>query len=250
MALLREKWLPRLRAARAAALDVAFPRWCVSCGGLVETGELQHLCETCLREVAFVRPPHCATCGWPFFGEVEGSRRCPHCAELDPAFAAGRTGFLMRGAGRVFLHELKYHQGLHLRTDLRGLIRRADSLREFVRGAVLVPVPLHPSKLRERGFNQAQFVAEALAAEGAAAGVADLLARTRDTPSQTRLDRAARERNMRGAFEVKPGAMINVAARYVVVDDVITTGATLNACAQALHRAGAVNVDIATLGHG
>ncbi|MGA2052971.1 MAG: ComF family protein [Opitutales bacterium] len=271
MKFLRGKILAGLRTAGRAGLDVAFPRWCVACGELVETGPLEHVCGKCLEDVVLAPPPHCATCGWPFHGAVEGARRCPHCIELEPRFGEGRTGMLVRGAARVVIHELKYRQGLHLRGDLRGLARRAPWLLEFVRGAVLVPVPLHVKRLRERGFNQALLVAEALAVEaeviqdgkwkmenekeesarvGMATRVAELLARVRDTATQTRLDREARERNVKGAFAIAPGAVVSGTVRYVLVDDVFTTGATLNACTLALRQAGARKVDVATLGHG
>jgi len=265
MKFLRERILPGLRVAGHAGLEVAFPRWCVACGGLVEGGILEHLCEPCLQGVSFAVPPNCATCGWPFYGAVEGARRCPHCIELEPRFSQGRTGMLVRGVARVFVHELKYHQGLHLRGDVRALARRAPWLVEFVRGAVLVPVPLHPRRRWWRGFNQARVVAEALAAEAienaklkienekkedGSTQVVELLARVRNTPTQTRLDRAQREKNVKGAFAVVAGAAVSPDARYVLVDDVFTTGATLNACAETLRKAGAKKVDVATLGHG
>jgi predicted amidophosphoribosyltransferase len=181
---------------------------------------------------------------------------------------------LVRGVARLFVHELKYHQGLHLRGDVRALARRAPWLVEFVRGAVLVPVPLHPRRRWWRGFNQARVVAEALAAEAVENGkikmeegelkiqnsklkmtgdgtrVVEFLARVRNTPTQTRLDRAQREKNVKGAFAVVAGATVSPEARYVLVDDVFTTGATLNACAETLRKAGAKKVDVATLGHG
>ena len=290
MQFLRGKVLPGLRAAGRAGLEVVFPRWCVACGEAVETGPLEHVCAGCLKEVAFAKPPHCATCGWPFYGAVEGARRCPHCIELEPEFREGRTAMLVKGVGRVVVHELKYHRGLHLRGDLRGLIRQAPWLGEFARGAVLVPVPLHAKRLRERGFNQALLVAEALAAEAGEMGkgtegnkgnegnegggedgkgkgkigkagekkeqgagrtrVVELLARVRDTQTQTELDRGDREKNVKGAFAVVAGAEVSAEARYVLVDDVFTTGATLNACAETLRKAGAKKVDVATLGHG
>jgi predicted amidophosphoribosyltransferase len=281
MQFLRGKVLPGLRAAGRAGLEVVFPRWCVACGEAVETGPLEHVCAGCLKEVALAKPPHCATCGWPFYGAVEGARRCPHCIELEPEFREGRTAMLVKGVGRVVVHELKYHRGLHLRGDLRGLLRQAPWLGEFARGAVLVPVPLHAKRLRERGFNQALLVAEALAAEAALmedgkgtlmedgkwkmekekreekkeqgvgeTRVVELLARVRDTVTQTLLDREDREKNVKGAFAVVAGAEVSATVRYVLVDDVFTTGATLNACAETLRKAGAKKVDVATLGHG
>ncbi len=217
---------------------------------MVEAGPLEHLCENCAGVITLAQPPHCLACGAPFAGLVEGARRCPTCIELDPAFGAGRTGMLLQGTARVVVHELKYHQARHLRTDLRALVSRAPWLVEFAGGAVLVPVPLHPKRLRRRGFNQARLVAEALAAETQGAKVAELLERVRDTATQTRLNREERQRNVKGAFALKPGATVSAETRYVLVDDVFTTGATMNACAKVLRRAGAEKVDVATLAHG
>jgi ComF family protein len=170
--------------------------------------------------------------------------------DLDPEFDEGRTGMLLRGAARAFVHELKYHAGWHLRGDLRVLAQRMAPLREFVHGAVLVPVPLHPRRLRWRGFNQARWVADALAAGGGAAGVDELLIRVRDTPQQTRLDRTAREKNMKNAFALRADAVPNQNIRYIIIDDVFTTGATLNACAKILRQTGVQDLDVASLGHG
>jgi len=240
----------QVRTAGRAVLDVVFPRWCVGCGGVVEATSCHHICADCLGQVMFSRAPHCSTCGWPFPGEVTGPRRCPKCVELEPEFDEGRTGMLLSGPARAFVLELKYHAGWHLRGDLRVLAQQMTPLREFVRGAVLVPVPLHPKRFRWRGFNQACWVAEALALVGGATGVEELLVRVRDTPQQTRLDRAARQKNMKGAFALRPGIVLNANTRYIIVDDVFTTGATLNACAKILRDAGAENLDVASLSHG
>jgi len=112
-------------------------------------------------------------------------------------------------------------------------------------------VPLHPRKLRERRYNQSLLLAEC--GERVAAGravVGELLRRVVDTESQTHYDRAARQKNLKNAFALASGASINPAQRYLLVDDVFTTGSTLNACAAVLRRAGALNLDVVTLGHG
>ena len=230
--------------------DLLFPPVCVHCGGLVEGGGLRHLCPRCERLVVVVRPPCCHVCGHPFAGEATGERTCMHCAELEPVFREGRTCILLQGPGRALVHALKYHHAPHVLEDMALLIRAAG-VADRLRGAVLVPVPLHPRKERERGYNQSRLLAEGFAAAaGGTTRVEEPLRRVVDTPTQTRLDRRTRQANLKNAFALGAGAAINAADRYVLVDDVFTTGSTLNACAAVLRRAGALNLDVVTFGHG
>jgi len=112
-------------------------------------------------------------------------------------------------------------------------------------------VPLHPRKERERGYNQSRELAAAVAARlGAGTRVLELLRREADTLTQTNLDRDQRRANLKNAFALAPGVVITTDFRYVLLDDVFTTGSTLNACAAVLRRAGALNVDVCTFGHG
>jgi ComF family protein len=230
---------------------VLFPPVCVQCRGLVETGPYPHLCPACARQLEFVRPPHCTTCGHPYYGEVEGERICPHCEGLDPAFGEGRTALLLKGPGRALVHELKYHRGLHVLEDVEALFRQMPSLVGWIRGATLVPVPLHPRKERERGYNQSLLLAKCLQRiAGGETQVAEILRRTVDTQSQTYHDRRTRRANLKNAFALAPGAAITPARHYLIVDDVFTTGSTLNSCARVLRRTGCQNLDVITFGHG
>lgn len=232
-------------------LDVLFPRSCVHCGGVVEDGAYRHLCPLCARLLIVVSPPNCPTCGHPFFGETEVNRICRHCETLEPRFREGRTAVLLKGAGRSLIHALKYHRALHVLTDIAAVMARVPGYRDYVRGAILVPVPLHPKKLGARGYNQSQLLAECAALVGGPETIIqELLVRKLYTDSQTHYDRAARQKNLKNAFALAPGATINRASRYVLVDDVFTTGSTLNACAAVLRRHGAVNLDVVTFGHG
>jgi ComF family protein len=236
----------------AQAGDVAFPATCVQCRGLTEPVEgFRHLCKACAAQIDYVQPPSCTTCGHPFYGIVEGDRLCPHCEGLSPAFQEGRTAVLFKGPIRALVIELKYHRGLHVLHDMELIFRRSPHLLEFVRGAILVPVPLHSRKARERGYNQAQLLAEALSrAAGGSGRVEMLLRRVIDTVTQTAFDRRARSANLKNAFALARGAAINPGSRYILVDDVFTTGSTLNSCAHTLRRAGALNLGVATFGHG
>jgi ComF family protein len=231
--------------------DVAFPPVCVSCAGLVETGEYKHVCAKCVEKLVFVEAPACSICGHPFFGELAGERMCPHCEGLAPAFREGRTCVLFKGPARELVHELKYHRGFYALADIEATIRRSPRVLEMVRDAVLVPVPLHPRKERERGYNQTLLIAECFArAAGGATRIEALLKRSLDTKSQTTFDRRARRTNLKNAFALTRAAVINPVSHYVLIDDVFTTGSTLNSCAGVLRRAGCVNLDVVTFGHG
>ena len=238
--------------------EVVFPPVCVQCGGLVDngitdsgTGGFRHVCGRCVKQVDYVSPPHCSTCGHPFYGEMEGERMCPHCEGLAPAYRQGRTAVLSKGPARALVHELKYHKGLFVLGDMEEIFRRSPPVLELARDALLVPVPLHRRKERERGFNQSVLLAEALArAAGGRTRVESLLRRTADTVSQTRHDRRARQANLKNAFALVPGAALNPGLHHVLVDDVFTTGSTLNSCALVLRRAGCLNLDVVTFGHG
>jgi ComF family protein len=131
------------------------------------------------------------------------------------------------------------------------VFRRSRLVRAHIAGAVLVPVPLHPRRRRERGFNQGELIArEAARACGGRERVEPLLRRIVDTPSQTGLGRRGRLANPKNAFALARGPVFNPGLRYILVDDVFTTGSTLNGCARALRRAGCLDVDVLTFGHG
>lgn len=242
---------PRIAQFGRGLSDVFFPPICVSCRGLVEAGGYRHLCPGCARQIVRVKSPHCLTCGHPFYGEMEGERMCPHCQGLSPAFREGRTAVLLKGPARSLVLELKYHRGLHVLADIEAFFRESQEILEHVRGAVLVPVPLHSRKERERGYNQGLLLAQTLArAAGGETRVETLLQRTTDTVSQTQFDRKTRQDNLKNAFALAPGAAINEANHYILIDDVFTTGSTLNNCALVLRSAGCLNLDVVTFGHG
>lgn len=178
-------------------------------------------------------------------------RTCPNCAELDPEFEEGRTLLLHKGGGSALVIELKYHGARYVLDDVAMLARHTPGLDDYLRNAILVPVPLHPARLRKRGYNQSELIARAIS-ESTQTGsqVLPLLRRTRATATQTRLHRSERARNVKNAFAIAVETPIDSAACYIMVDDVFTTGATLNACAAALRKAGARTVKALTLAHG
>lgn len=232
-----------------AAADLVFPRSCVHCAEIVDQSDYQFLCRSCAREVIFSTPPACSTCGYPFFGQLAGPKICPHCAELSPVFEEGKTLFLAKGPARSLLHELKYHSGFYVLNDLARMVQANPHYLDYLTDAQLVSIPLHPDKQRERGFNQSDRIAATLASV-ANCRVNKLLVRTQFTQTQTRLDRAARHQNVKNAFALAPNATVIPTQQYILIDDVFTTGSTLNACAAVLRQAGAQHIKVATLGHG
>jgi ComF family protein len=161
---------------------------------------------------------------------------------------------LHRGLGRRLVHALKYEKASYLAADVGKLLTTQPYYKRlawFLQDVVLVPVPLHPCKVRERGFNQSELIAKECALHLPAQGLSCLLQRHRLTTSQTSLPRTKRLQNVRGAFSLKQQAKpLCPQARYVLVDDVFTTGATLDACARVLKKHGATRVDVFTLSHG
>jgi ComF family protein len=231
-------------------LEVFFPRSCVHCGDAVERSDYAFFCRACSREFFLSKPPACTTCGYPFFGMLAGPRVCPHCVELTPLFDQGKTLFLAKGPARSLIHELKYKAGFYVLRDVHRMLEQAPFYKAYFEGAVLVPVPLHTAKLRERGFNQSERIADALCRATQARAVANCLVRTVYTQTQTRLSRAARHQNVKNAFALADDAVVIPDQTYILIDDVFTTGSTLNACAAVLREAGVTRLKVATLGHG
>ncbi len=231
-------------------LGFLYPEICQLCGEQRATAKEGFVCRRCWSHVRFIKPPFCERCGLPFEGDLTTPFECSNCREMELHFSAARSAVVARGAVREIIHRYKYQRALWFEPFLAGLL-----LRETVpalRGQnwdLIVPVPLHPLKQREREFNQAERLAVHL---GAAANIRvnkKLLRRVVFTSTQTRLTRPQRAANMRGAFAMRHGARLD-GERVILVDDVFTTGATTSACAQALLAAGADDVCVWTVARG
>src|SRR5438067_3178932 len=198
-------------------------------------------CETCAESLV-PAPAGCPVCGQPAdeaLLPVLRPRRCPRCRERAQPFAKARAPYLHGGALAEAIWRLKYNGCEELARPLGLLFDGCEA----PRSRVVAPVPLHVSRLRERGYDQAALLARA-ASRRFALPCADLLVRTRATKAQVGLDRARREANLRGAFRARrpvPGA------RVCLIDDVLTTGATAAEAARALLAAGASSVEVRTL---
>jgi len=233
-----------------AGLDLLYPRDCLICGEPACERPWRYLCAGCVEKMPWAVEPRCNVCGYPYQGEIEGERTCPSCIHLDAHFTAGRTLGRLEGGFRRIVIELKYHNGIHLLPDIGRLAAHADGFADFLQGGVLVPVPLHASRKRMRGFNQAEKIAHVFAKAAGGVPVKNLLRRTRPTDTQTRKKRAERMTNVKNAFALRRNVTFIKEQRYILVDDVFTTGATMAACAKVLHDAGAECIEVATVAHG
>lgn len=197
--------------------------------------------------MSFLDAPWCEACGTPFPYAVGEGAVCGACAAREPVFEKARSAFVYDDESRALVLSLK-HGG---RTDAlaafgRWMNRAGGELLADADG--LVPVPLHPRRLRQRRFNQSLLLARTLSRASGVPVAPHILQRTRATPSQGGLSAKGRTRNVAGAFKVRAEAKADLAGRrLVLVDDVYTTGATLEACARALLRSGAANVSAITL---
>lgn len=240
-----------LKTVWKALLDLLFPRTCIHCKTLVEKGScFKFICQTCTQDFHWIHYPCCQRCAYPFFGRIAGEKDCPQCSRIDPAFEQGRALFFMKGIGKKLVHSLKYSKNAFVLKDLKTLFALQATTLSFLEGSILVPVPLHPKRYRARGFNQSCLIAKALGDLCPRTTVDPILVKTQNTPSQTQLSRNARQKNVKNSFDLSPKVAISPHIRYVIVDDVFTTGATLNACSRVLKKAGAKHVDIFVLGRG
>ncbi len=231
-------------------LDLCFPRDCAVTQATMDDEPLRHLSPAGIDLLPRILDPRCLSCGHPFEGILEGDRACPHCLDLRPAFGRAVCAFRARGSARRIVHRIKYERCPFLADDLAAAAVEDEVFRRHLAGSVLVPVPLHAARRRDRGYNQAERIAERLASLIPGCRAEALLRKQHETVSQTRLGRQERRKNVAGAFAVAQGRSVDPATRYVVIDDVLTTGATLHACAIALRQAGAELVDAAALCHG
>ena len=237
-----------LRNPFRGLVSLIYPASCAVCSAAVEPGE--NLCVVCEEKTPRISPPFCAKCSQPFAGDITGSFICANCEGRGLHFDAAVSVFRSRGVVRKVIHDFKYGRQLHLRHLVGRWLSEAlaDSRFAGQRFDLLVPVPLHPARQRERGFNQAELLALELRRE-CGVPLGKVLQRTRYTTTQTQFDRSERMENLRGAFRLRRGCNVQD-LRMLLVDDVLTTGSTLSECASVLKKAGALSVHAATAARG
>lgn len=235
--------LPRaLKTLGSALLDFVFPPFCSLCRGALRDGE-RIVCEACWAKVGLLSGPRCPRCGAP----STDRDRCPNCSDKTFRFSGTCVLAPFDEGAQALIHLLKYREKASVGVRFGRMLGEAVKADPRMSGVDLVlPVPLHPSRVRERGYNQSALIARGVGEALGRPVEARALARTRATRTQTELSAAERVQNVSGAFVVRRPERV-AGLGLLLVDDVFTTGATLDACAGVLLDAGAVEVFAATV---
>ncbi len=223
--------LPQVAKLKGIALDLLFPKWCVGCGK-----EGDFICLSCQRSLSMILPPVCPKCGLP----QPGGTVCPGCINWPAEIDGIRSPFRFDGVMREAIHNLKYRNLRALAAPLAGLLYDYLTTNPLPAG-VLVPVPLHQKRLRERGYNQSSLLAQELSKLTGLPLVDNCLIRQRHAPPQARTSTVDERRsNVADAFTCRDHRLRD--KQVLLIDDVSTSGATLDACAAALKAAGATSI--------
>ena len=239
------KTKPIVKSIFANGLDVIYPPQCLSCRSLVS--QKGNLCSDCWEDIHFLSSPQCDRCGVPFEFEVAEGMLCGNCIAKEPSYLKARAVFKYDDSSRALITGFKYSDKLHISDHFAKWMIRVG--REFIENAdFIVPVPLHRIRLFMRRYNQSALLARSLSVSSGVDVCNDMLVRRKNTPPQAGLLFKQRVLNVRGAFKVNPKYEGRILGRNIIlVDDVMTTGATIEACAKVLKKAGAASVNVLTV---
>lgn len=227
--------------------DLIFPPGCLACDAIIDHHENLPICPSCFSKIKFITSPLCVCCGIPFSGTDESNHLCGNCLISKPSFSFARAVGIYEATFLEVIHKFKYRGKIAVGKIMGRLMAEYDcpSLRisEFT---LIMPVPLHSKRLRERGFNQSVILGREIARRFLIPLDFLTLNRHIDTVSQIHLGKKERESNVRGAFEVTHPEKISD-RKIILVDDVYTTGSTVRECARVLMKNGATSVAVLTL---
>ncbi len=233
----------------ASFVDLIWPRSCEICGA--PPGQVgNYLCWDCLTALPLIQAPYCSCCGDPVDGAITRDYRCSLCVDRKPAFDLARSALRFKGGIKDVLHRFKYSNATHMTSDLATLLHACVNTHYAHEQFDAVGfVPLHPVKARSRTYNQAQLLAGKLAGLMKLPLAQGCLSRIRETGTQTRLNMKARAKNVAHAFQVDCPEWVE-GRNFLLVDDVMTTGATCGSVAKVLKEAGAARVCVVTVARG
>jgi len=234
-----------VKSSAIKAVDFILPPLCLMCDEPV--GGMATLCPECWKQIQFIAPPFCACCGASFEIPVSEGTLCGACLNEAPHFESARAAMLYDDASRKLILGFKHNDRTYAAKALAVWMHRAGS--EFLESIdALVPVPLHRWRLFHRRYNQSALLAQHIGEMAHKPVLPDALKRVRDTPPQGHLKRKERQENVKGAFAINSRHIDNVKDKtLVLIDDVMTTGATVNECSRVLLKAGAKQVYVLTL---
>ncbi len=235
-----------LQELRNSFLELLFPSRCLACGTAVAPGNLPLFCANCLARVELLTGPLCPGCGRQFPKAAGDSHFCGLCLSGHYHFNMARAVAIYAPPFNTVIHRFKYHGETWGLTSFKALLDALPEPPWLSAPDLILPVPLHPAKLRQRGYNQAVLLARAFFPQQRKLIRTDILLRIRPTAPQTSLSGRARRQNLKKAFAVKDPARVE-GQRIVLVDDVFTTGTTVNECARILKKSGADEVSVLTL---
>lgn len=237
---------PVVKSFFANTVDIIYPPQCLSCRKLV--GQKGNLCSDCWEGIHFLSDPQCDQCGIPFEFETGKEMLCGNCITKEPPYKKARSVFKYDDASRSLITGFKYSDKLHISDHFAKWMLRVG--KEFIDEAdIIVPVPLHRVRLFMRRYNQAALLSKSLGNNSGLNVCNDMLVRSKNTRPQAGLLFKQRALNVRGAFKINPKYTSYIVGKNIIlVDDVMTTGATIEACAKVLKKAGAASVNVLTVG--
>jgi ComF family protein len=240
----------QLRSLADAALNFLYPPICGVCANKRAGAREGYVCTDCRASAEFIEPPFCNQCGLPFAGDITNTFQCGNCREMELHFRFARSAVAVNTLMLDVIHKYKYQRALWFEPFLADLlVQAAAPVVHLEKWDYIVPIPLHPLKQRDREFNQAERLAKHL---GRATNIPvnkKLVQRVEPTRTQTALSRTERARNVQRAFAMRAGKKLD-GEKIILLDDVLTTGATTSACAKVLRQAGASDVCVWTVARG